>query len=68
MAMEAEKAASDFYLALAEMYKRDEETGKVLRYLSAMETGHYRLLEIEKEELDREGDYEIEWELMHIGP
>ena len=68
MAMEAEKAASDFYLALSEMFDRDQETQKALRYLSSMETGHYRMLEIEKQEIEREEDYDIEWEMMHVGP
>jgi rubrerythrin len=67
-AMDAEKAASDFYLALSELYKHDDETRRTLRYLSDMEMGHYNLLETENRRLREEENYEIEWELMHAGP
>lgn len=67
-AMEAEKAASDFYLALSEMFTGDEDTRKTLVYLSSMEKGHYRLLEIERDRLEVEEDYNFEWEMMHVGP
>ena len=66
-AMKAEEAASDFYGSLSERFD-DNETKKMLVYLSQMEVGHYKLLEIEKERLDEEEEYEIEWEMMHIGP
>jgi len=66
-AMKAEQAASEFYGSLAERFD-DRETSKMLKYLSQMEVGHYRLLELEKEQLDREEVYEIEWEMMHAGP
>lgn len=67
-AMNAEKAASDFYLALSEMFEGDEDTMKTLVYLSSMEMGHYRLLEMEKDRLEAEEDYNFEWEMMHVGP
>jgi rubrerythrin len=66
-AMKAEEAASEFYRAISERFE-DEETKKMLIYLADMEIGHYKLLELEKEQLDREEEYEIEWEMMHIGP
>lgn len=66
-AMKAEEAASDFYSSLAERFE-DKEIKKMLFYLSQMEVGHYKLLELEKEQLDREEEYEIEWEMMHVGP
>ncbi|MGA1872768.1 MAG: ferritin family protein [Thermoplasmatota archaeon] len=66
-AMNAEQSASDFYILLSERFE-DPETQKMLRYLSQMEIGHYRLLELEKENLDAEEDYEVEWEMMHSGP
>jgi rubrerythrin len=65
--MKAEEAASEFYASLSEKFE-DDETKKMLLYLSRMETGHYQLLELEKEQLDKEEEYEIEWEMMHIGP
>jgi len=67
-AMEGEKVASDFYLALSEIYEGDDETRKTLKYLSDMESGHYNLLEVEYNRLRDEEDYEIEWEMMHAGP
>jgi rubrerythrin len=67
-AMEAEKAASDFYLALSEMFSGDDDTRRTLIYLSSMEMGHFNLLEIEKDRLEAEEDYNFEWEMMHVGP
>jgi rubrerythrin len=66
-AMVAEQAASDFYGSLSGRFE-DEDIKKTLTYLARMEIGHYRLLEIEKEYLESEEDYEIEWEMMHVGP
>lgn len=66
-AMEAEEAAAGFYKSLAERFE-DDETRKMLVYLSEMEIGHFKLLELEKEKLDREEEYEVEWEMMHVGP
>lgn len=67
-AMKAEEAASDFYKSLSERFQGDEKTKETLIYLSQMELGHYRLLEVEKEYLEQEEDYEVEWEMMHAGP
>jgi len=66
-AMKAEQAASEFYGSLAGRFE-DLETKKMLEYLSQMEIGHYKLLELEKEQMDKEEEYEIEWEMMHAGP
>ncbi|MFW3145376.1 MAG: ferritin family protein [Thermoplasmatota archaeon] len=67
-AMKAEEAASDFYRSLAERFQGDSETRETLIYLSQMEMGHYKLLEVEKAHLDSSEDYEVEWEMMHAGP
>jgi rubrerythrin len=67
-AMVAEKAASDFYLALSEMFQKDHETENMLSYLSKMETGHYNLLQTERDRLMIAEDYEFEWPMMHAGP
>lgn len=67
-AMTAEKAASDFYLALSELYEGADETRKTLEYLSRMEDGHYRMLEVEFDRLRNSEDYEFEWPMMHAGP
>jgi rubrerythrin len=66
-AMVAEKAASDFYESLSGKFE-DQDIKKTLIYLARMEIGHYKLLEIEREYLESEEDYEIEWEMMHVGP
>ena len=66
-AMNAEKASSDFYGSLADLLK-GEDAKKTVQYLSLMEMGHYRLLELEKEQLDKEEEYQFEWEMMHAGP
>jgi len=67
-AMTAERAASDFYLALSEIYEGNDETLKTLRYLSKMEMGHHSMLEVEVDRLRKEEDFEFEWSMMHIGP
>ncbi|MGA1848831.1 MAG: ferritin-like domain-containing protein [Thermoplasmatota archaeon] len=67
-AMAAEEAASKFYGYLSGKHELDDETRKTLDYLSSMEMGHYRLLEIEKQQLDQQEEYEFEWEMMHAGP
>lgn len=66
-AMGAEKAASEFYGLLAERLQ-DEDKKRTMHYLSSMEMGHYRLLELEREQLSATEDYEFEWEMMHAGP
>jgi len=67
-AMAAEEAASKFYSYLSGKQELDDETKSTLEYLSSMEMGHYRLLEIEKQHLDKQEEYEFEWEMMHAGP
>ena len=66
-AMEAELAASDFYSSLSTLFK-DSEIVTTLGYLAKMEIGHYKLLEIEKEYLESQEDYDIGWDMMHAGP
>jgi len=81
MAMEAEKAASDFYTSWAERYAADAaedesdpyihspaKMRKMLLYVASMEMGHFKLLEIER---DRAIDFEAEqmqWNLDFVGP
>lgn len=66
-AMESETAASDFYESLAMKFE-DEEIRTTLQYLAKMEIGHFKMLEIEKEVLESQEDYEFEWGMMHVGP
>lgn len=67
-AMNAEEAASDFYRSLSERFQGDERTKETMIYLAQMEIGHYKLLEVEKEHLEVSEDYEVQWDMMHVGP
>ncbi len=67
-AMVAEQAAHDFYLQLAELFADDAAKKNLLLYFSMMEMGHYKLLDLEKESLERFEEYGEEQELIHVGP
>ncbi len=67
-AMNAEKAAHYFYLSLANKFKMDEKLSLRLKYIASMEMGHYRLLEIEKEQAEEFEKYDAEFDMMHVGP
>jgi len=68
MAMEAEKAAHNFYKKLAEKFKDREDIHKMILYIAEMELGHYRLFEIERENAEKFEDYDSEWPMIHLGP
>jgi rubrerythrin len=67
-AMNAEQAAHDFYLQLADLFADDLEKKNLLLYFSMMEMGHYKLLDLEKSNLERLEEYGEEQELIHVGP
>jgi len=67
-AMTAEKAAYNFYLSLAVLFKDEPEMERMLFYIASMEMSHYKILEIEKENAEKFEDYEINWPMTHIGP
>ena len=67
-AMEAEKAAYDFYNSFADRFPADSDMKKTLQYLAIMEEGHYKLLEMEKENMMRFESYDQYWPMMHVGP
>mgnify|MGYP001277067630 CR=1 FL=1 len=67
-AMKAEAAARNFYSAMADLFKKEKQIQKSLKFLSKMEDGHYKLLEIERDNARYFEDYEEGWELMHVGP
>jgi rubrerythrin len=67
-AMQAELAAHDFYLQLAEFFSDDLEKKNLLLYFSMMEMGHYKLLDLEKDNLERLEEFGEEQELIHVGP
>lgn len=66
-AMEAEKAARDFYNEFSKLITNDPETRKTLEYFATMEWGHYKLLEIERENSLNFESYDEYWPMMHIG-
>jgi rubrerythrin len=67
-AMRAEEAAADFYRSMAEKFPLDDERKRALLYIASMERGHYRLLEIELENVEMREDQNFEWPMMHVGP
>jgi len=67
-AMEAEKAAHDFYMHLSERYSDNADVKNMLIYIATMEMGHYKLLEIEQENCRVFESFDITWPLMHVGP
>jgi len=67
-AMDAELAAHDFYLKVSERFEDEKDIFNMLNYIADMEMGHYRLLEIEKENSLKFEDYDDFWPMMHAGP
>jgi len=67
-AMTAEKAASEFYAAMAERWAKGSETREMLMNFSSMEMDHYRLLETEMAAVAELEEYDSVWPLMHAGP
>jgi rubrerythrin len=67
-AMKAEQAAHDFYLQLAERFGDDFEKKNLLLYFAMMEMGHYKLLDLEKGNLERLEEFGQEQEMIHVGP
>jgi rubrerythrin len=67
-AMAAEKAASEFYAAMADRWGKGSEAYDMLMYFSRMEIGHYRLLETERDAAADFEEFDQVWPLMHAGP
>ena len=68
MAMNAETAAYEFYQQLAGLYEDDPRLNKMIAYIASMEMGHYRLLEIEKHNMERFEDFDVYLPQIHVGP
>ena len=66
-AMDAEKAAEEFYKGLAERFE-DEERKGLMNYLANIEQGHHYFLNIERQRALRYETYDQEFPMMHIGP
>jgi len=67
-AMKAEMAAHDFYTRLADRFESQLDLKKMLLYIASMELGHYKILEIERDNAKKFEDYDAEWPMMHVGP
>ena len=68
MAMEAEKAAHDFYKSLSKRFEKGSKMNHTLVYFSDMEMGHYKILENEKYSMERFEEADIYWPMVHVGP
>ena len=68
MAMNAETAAYEFYQQLAGLYEDQPRLNKMIAYIASMELGHYRLLEIEKDNIERFEDFDVYLPYVHVGP
>ncbi len=67
-AMEAEKAAHDFYQELSKFFEKDIKIKNTLNYFATMEMGHYKILEVEKQSMESYEEADEYWPMMHIGP
>jgi rubrerythrin len=67
-AMQAEKAASEFYRGIAEKMTEGSEEIRTLLYIANMEMGHYYILDNEREGAVRGEDFDVYWEMEHAGP
>ena len=66
-AMKAETAAQAFYQALAPTLT-DPKTQHMIRYFADMEHGHYELLKIEQQAMERFEEADVYTEMVHVGP
>lgn len=66
--MAAEMAAFEFYNSVADQFETDTDLGRTLRYFASMEMGHYRLFEMEKDNMEKYENYNDQWPMMHVGP
>jgi rubrerythrin len=67
-AMDAESVASKFYKNLATRFEEGTKIFNTLMYFSDMETGHFKILEMEKESMQRYEEDDVYWPMVHAGP
>jgi rubrerythrin len=67
-AMDAEQNASEFYKKLAERFEEGSKIYNTLKYFADMEIGHYKILEIEKNSIERYEEDDVYWPMIHAGP
>ena len=66
--MKAEKSASNFYKSLAGRFEEGCKIYNTLMYFSDMEIGHFKILEMEKESMERFEEGDVYWPMVHVGP
>lgn len=66
-AMNAELASQEFYNSFAAQFPDDTDMRKTLELFATMEMGHYRLLEMERDNMQRFESYDAYWPMMHTG-
>jgi len=67
MAMNGEKAAYEFYTHLSERFE-EADLRKILLYTADMELGHFKILEMEKQNLEKFEEIDQYIPLIHVGP
>ncbi|HDQ16339.1 MAG TPA: Rubrerythrin [Bacteroidetes bacterium] len=67
-AMVAEQAASDFYKHLAGRFEAGSKINNTLMYFADMEIGHYKILDVEKNSMERYEEDDVYWPMIHAGP
>ena len=67
MAMDAEKAAHDFYVEMSKLYEENLRIKKTIEYIATMELGHFKLLEIEKQNMKKFEDFDVYSPMLHVG-
>ena len=67
-AMKAETSASKFYRSLAGRFEEGFKIYNTLLYFADMEIGHFKILETEKESMERFEEGDVYWPMLHIGP
>ncbi len=67
-AMNVEQAAYDFYRGLSKLFAADQTVQNMLMYFADMELAHYKILEIEKQSMDRFEEADVYWPMVHAGP
>ena len=65
--MYAEQAAQDFYNTFSELFEEGSDLRKTLQYFANMELGHYNILKVEKDNMEKYEEYDEYWPMMHIG-
>jgi len=66
-AIDAEQAAHDFYLQLADQFKKTD-IKNMLHYFADMELGHLHLLEQEKQSMEWFEQADVYLPMVHAGP